>query len=1631
MRKKLCKFLLSASFLLVAFSAAAQNYDRQWKAVEKALDEDLPKTALTHLDAIRNDALRTKSTPQLIRALFTAQVLQQEVARDSGAVYLKHIETALAQETRPVERALYQNALARLLLLQTVDDSDETAIRVKKLLVSSMEEVDKLGKARTKDFFPLFEVGGSSRTVYQDDLLSVLTLSMIEIIDEHDVMKTMFSNGFIDSLLLKNLEFYEREQNLRAMLFTDLHRADLRADKERSAFLEKIRLRYIELPENVNTYSRLCQELEADRLDEAVALAREGMNRYGRNRTVELDDFLKRVENPQLVLSWENLLSFSENTAFYPGLKYKAKIRSQNIRTLQVRFHRLNGVRGNDPRLIDAFESNRIERLFRQVSSTEELSLRRTLKSVPAYREYEDSISFHFPKAGVYLIELLADGHRKDVQLAYAAKAQRLIFHAVSHEGSVLRTRFVDAVSGSAESLDNDSIYLPPLDYGNYNSYGDKLPLTSPRREGKVRLFTDRAIYRPGQAVEISGLVYAQMGDNIEVVSGWKGELIVFDAQGKKLDVLSVSSDEMGVFSTKIILPKYCRPGRFGVSLPPKSDFQARIHFRVEEYKRPTFSVTIDTLAATPYLGDRVTFRGHVRTYNDLPLEKARVKWQLKSNSLWRDHAQNQLVYNQSGELSTDENGFFQIEVQLGDTISSKNSYYFTLSAEVLAENGETQIGTRSVLVRSSKPFPKPTEARKPIEVIADKEKGIFKVAISAPMFVHYDLVSFEGGLLESKIFAVTDSATFIHQWKETYGDAAVAYYAAVKNGKLISQKILLERPRPDKRLVLSWKTFRSRLQPGQEEEWTLSVKHPDGKTATANVLATLYDASLNTFATNKWNFSLYFSRNKPLVHTQCFSAYTPSLSATYEVKYRDVPLLSWTRWREDMFSYNRRYTVGFGAKKPALRIRGLSKVNEMTGNISLSVSEDAETAPQTTTAEEKSDTFDFGAMTIRRNFDETAFFLPRLRTDEKGEVTLRFTLPESLTQWQLNVFAHDAELRHALLTENIVARKLLMAEAALPRFLREGDETDFSVTVRNVDEIEQKGILHFMLSDSNGKMLKKFRKPFELAPGKSLNTSFSYAVPTGQTELIARFIAKSETYSDGEERVIPILSRQITLTHAVPFTVKSGENYTQKETEARRRLLGELEAGVHPKLSVDTCRDARSEVTNVVPKLLENKGESSIDKAIALYAIELVAALPQYLAIESAELAARRAEAVDRLRELQSGEGGWAWYPGMHTSAWITADITLLLARLSVLTGEQHFRPMLQRAVRYLDHFIRNEVEKMKEEKQPSFYLGEVHWRYLYIDRLLGRKPSSDVNYLLSRAAHHRKEMSMYGKSGQAVVLAGTKHDAEARLALRSVIEHTVFSEEMGRYFDTDRALQGYASYRIPTQIFAMEALDRLTNPEEALGGMSVRQLVDEMKLWLLQSKRTQVWNTSRATVDAVYALLRQPDDANAGLAWGAVTATYRLPAAKAAAKGNGLHLERRLEIKKGTEWQPVALNQKGETDTPIHIGDRVRWVYTLVADRDFDHVVLRSSRPACFETAHPLSGYSWQHSLAFYRMVRDSANEYFTEHLAKGRHVFTEEMFVDRAGRFDGGLGTLECVFAPEFTGNSSHIVVKTFGR
>ena len=1248
------------------------------------------------------------------------------------------------------------------------------------------------------------------------------------------------------------------------------------------------------------------------------------------------------------------------------------------------------------------------------------MTLRKELPTLPAHRTTEDSIEFKMPAAGVYVAELWGNDRLMERELVLMSRGTLFELKTQTVKG---KKTYVDVITGQPITDPQETATVPD-ERRKYNYGFRNAGNYTPRAEKGCQIYTDRPMYRPGQRMEFATLLYSRNGDTYNVVPNKEVKVKLQDSRHEDLDTLTVKTDAFGMASGQFTLPRYCRTGEFSLVVNAPGHEAKNSQFRVEEYQRPKFEVKFDTLPSSLQSVGEVKVRGRVLTLNGLPVRNTRIAWNWNMEKVWyweSDADDDDTRLEGKGETTTDDEGRFEFAVNMKADV--KTYYWLSVKATATAPDGETHDANQTAYVNTDRE--QPTQKQPMIATTTAPNGDKATITFGEEATVIYNLVSAKGDIVEHRVLNVKAGTELPVAWKAEWGDAATAFVSYMKKGEEHTADVTVKRPEPDKRLLLKWQTFRSQLTPGQEETWMLSVTTPDGRPARANVMARLYDASLDALLRNKfhnqsdekdrspWRFYYNFVRQLPLTYYQRQQWYDPSLNgslpgrATYE-----VPSPIFTVWKESMFDYRSNDRMRVGGVTPLSVVSFDSTAPQKVREVEIAV---GKREVQARAMRKKANLLEAETPQVRTNFSETAFFLPTLHTNESGVATLHFTLPESLTQWKFNAFAHDGELNSGTLDETIIARKQLTAEVAVPRCLREGDEMEWPITVRNISGKPTTGNYVFTVEDATGKrVLNTFNGKFSLDNGHVFTQRFTMRVPDGCQSLLVRVTARNNEFSDGEERTIPVLSRQIEVTRAVPFTIRPGESLREKEAEARRRLTAMLEKGVQPIFKTDTCRDARKEVAKVVPSWMQVVDGSAYEQAVALYGIKLASKLREHLQLSDYEIQAYRASAADRLREMQNGDGSWPWFRGLSGSNYITAQIAVLLARAQMMTGAPYEGQMCRRAMSYLDGELQKAVEEMKRDKVVANGLPEWIYNYLYAAHLLRRKATPSVQYVLKKFAQDNKHLTMYGKSAQAVVLSGTAYDETARNALQSVVEHTVTSPEMGRYFDTERALGGWASYRIPTQTFAIEALQRLSAQMPTIDGTPNAQLVDELKLWLLQSKRTQVWNTSRATTDAAYALLSQPASGNQGLTWGAVSASYKVDAAKVQAVGNGFRIERRFEVQRDGKWAKV--------DGEVHVGERVRWVYDVTADRDFDQVSLQSTRPAGLEPRDPLSGVVWTNGMVCYRMVHDADNEYFIEHLPKGKHTFTDECVAVRAGRFDGGIARVQSVFAPEFSATST---------
>ena len=976
---------------------------------------------------------------------------------------------------------------------------------------------------------------------------------------------------------------------------------------------------------------------------------------------------------------------------------------------------------------------------------------------------------------------------------------------------------------------------------------------------------------------------------------------------------------------------------------------------------------------------------------------------------------------------------------------------------------------------------------------------------------------------LESKRIELSDSVvSFRFPYKKEYGDGILVSMAFVKDGRLYSHNARIMKPAPEKKLQLKWTTFRDKLRPGQQEEWKLTVLYPDGSPAEAEMLATMYDASLDKiYSAHKLDFGVDFHYVVPLTYWNTSYMRNAYLYVDFPLKrLRAVPL----EYSELIIPSTGRMeamVVGYGGSPRAtlagaLKIRGRSAANAVMNQEAVTdmvlqeemVETSAQENAEMDSSEELAET---GDIQIRENFAETAFFYPQLRTNETGEISISFVLPESLTRWKFMGLAHTRNVDYGKIEATATASKEFMLQPNMPRFVRVGDKANIAASLMNLSDKGVKGTVRMELfNPETEKVFYSQKQKFDVKGGETGHVNFTFEVSDKYAVMACRMVADGDTFSDGEQRYIPVLTDKQWVTETVPLNVNgegahtfSLENLFNKhsKTASEQRLTVEFTA--HPAWYA----------VQALPVVANPQNEDALSWATAYYAHSLAAfivkenprikqvfdswkaqggtketfmsnlqknqELKNILLAETPWLTEATNEAeqkqriatlfdlntmnsqlavsVEKLGELQNADGAWSWYKGMQGSRYVTTQVMEMLVRLNALThqdADSRMQPMIQKGFEYLGKQAAEEYKSMKEaEKKGAVGLrpSEQVLRYLYICALDGKAPVDEkVNrYFIDKLSGEGKELTIYGKALGAIILQQAGKVAEARLFMQSLMEYSVVTDEMGRYFDTPKARYSWFSYKIPTEVAAMEAIQRITKDTKA---------IDEMKRWLLKQKQTQTWETPIATADAVYALMatgasdllantggveitlgkeviRTPadnaigyikktvsgdvmnikkvsvDKEGTGMGWGAVYAQYLESMDQIGEQGNGLSVSRQLY--KGDE----ALNESA----PLKVGDRITVRLTVKADRDMDFVQIKDDRAACMEPLQAVSGFRWGNGLGYYQATKDASTQFFIDQMRKGTYVIEYQVYVNRTGEYQAGIATVQSAYAPEFGGHT----------
>ncbi|MQN69896.1 alpha-2-macroglobulin family protein [Segatella copri] len=941
--------------------------------------------------------------------------------------------------------------------------------------------------------------------------------------------------------------------------------------------------------------------------------------------------------------------------------------------------------------------------------------------------------------------------------------------------------------------------------------------------------------------------------------------------------------------------------------------------------------------------------------------------------------------------------------------------------------------------------------------------------------------------LLEKGAWELGDSiVTLPFTYKEEYASGIVLNYSFVKQGKCYTRMMSIARPLPEKKLNIAWKTFRNRLTPGQKEEWTLKITTPDGKPAKAQLMSVLYDKSLDQITPHFWNFSLGFYQSLPNCYWEdnlTFRSFC--LNGAYPTKYYDEKQLDVDKFDGKFFSYYAymqaaelsKLERSSGGTVEAVRIKKdelvleEAKVMKIRGSNMTRVAAAAPSGNKVFDVVEEMPQFAGGSgsdagqfldkVQVRENMNETAFFYPALESDNNGNVAIRFTLPESVTTWKFMGLAHDKEMRNGLLVDEAVAQKTVMVQPNMPRFLREGDKSSIVVKLFNTSDKKVSGNARMQILDAETQKVV-----WQKTQNYSINTEGSATVSFDVQGLkegvyINKVVAAGSGYSDGEQHYLPVLSDRELVVNTLPITLhQQGEQSFDLSKLFLDKEGKQAKETEEAKVTVEYTNNPSWLMIKALPAISNPDDEDAISLMSAIYANTVTTYIQKNLSLETSRLQNQ----VEKLRKLQNNDGSFSWWKGMKGSRYMTTAVAEMMVRLNAIAGTQKsISKMLTSAINYLSWQTAREVREMKkmEEKKHKVSPSEQALHYLYILSMDGRKMKEnfeqDQAYLLDKMSKMTSDFTIYGKARAAVVLAknsqqNAAYREKAGEYLQSVNEYAVYREEMGRYYDTRKALYSWRNYKIPTQVSVIEAMQLLK--------LNDKQTIEELQRWLLMSKRTQVWDTPVNTVDAVYAfmkgnesnwdkkaenavlkldgkLLPMPQDSTTlgyvkterpgkasklsidkksdYISWGAVYAEFKQPISEIGSMESGIKVRRVI----------VPAESQGKGKAQAKVGEKVKVTLLITADRDYDFVQITDKRAACLEPVNQKSGYQW--GIGCYVSPRDHATNFYFDRLSKGMHIVEMEYYVDRKGDYQSGTCTAECTYSPEFGGRTETYELK----
>jgi len=1090
-------------------------------------------------------------------------------------------------------------------------------------------------------------------------------------------------------------------------------------------------------------------------------------------------------------------------------------------------------------------------------------------------------------------------------------------------------------------------------------------------------LLTDRSAFQPGETVHFKAVLYSGKY-RLRPLSGAAVKVLLRDVQGAVIEEKSFTSNTLGSIAGEFVLQRRERNGNYSIVVMEGGNALVHKYIKVDDFVLPTFDLVFDRQPQLWFPVEEITLKGTVKAYSGHSLAGGDISWRVTHNG--REWA--------SGRLEPEKDRF-SFTFPADTTENNRWGSSYAVSVRVTDVTGETMEFQQWVQVYR-KPEPQVQLDHFFEDLDEEGQVGAKVVSGTAETWMVAELYGTGNKLLGRKLvhfspvggrFAET---TVSWPFTESGPEAVFAAFIYFQDKQVYTHMTDKARRDSSYDMPLSFGRFLDTTVPGAQ--YTFDIRTGAG----AEVAATVFDKSTERFMANTWSTVRPYEKPRPYVNISTMPGRDGGRRRLYFTgDSRGMVLMSKASVTNDMDMVEEEAMADMAV--PVAMEAGGEAAEDLTADIP-----------------------------IREDFATTIAWEPFLKADSDGNVKFTFTNSDKLSTFYVQLFSHDAQMRNSVLRREMVVTIPVKISLVEPQFLYEGDRWNMRVGLASGLGEDVTGSLAVAFMDGSdyrtAKVISSVAQELTVPSGGSCSVDIPFTAPSGLQTLGVKITFVPQGILNGSDGVfvtVPVTPAVQTLSEAHSAVLLSGMDRTALEKDLRAAFVNipGSAASLREIAIIDMIREA-------LPEAIEPRCENAIALSSALYA----AALCDSLGVDPAF---DREGAIKKLQALRGSDGGYAWFPGMQSSAIVTAVVLQRLHGLGLVDEEA--------AVHFIDR------EYFRRDEKRWWYCGLSMEQYLYTRSLFpevsfGEKTTADFRkaareYLVPRKARGLNGQ-VFAKSRRLLTLDNLSELEGGTALARKMGVKLLAAKKLRKSIAADvESLSQYSEAHRHGGIYYPNAVMpwRGLMESELCAHSTICRLMDRhghgdiangIRLWIMLQKETQHWESDPGYIEAIAAVMDAPQSVLDTRVL-ALSGSYSKPFPEIVATGNGMGIRQMstvYTVPAASRWSSGS--EAGAAADSLKVGDRIRISWEVSSEENRSFVKVTLPHTAGLVPVNQVSGYG----RGCYRSVLADRTELWYEAYPEEKITVSEEYYVTRAGAFQCPAASVECLYATHYRANTA---------